>query len=218
MFEARSEGNKLRALLATASAAAALAAFSDGAAAADCAGLAGKSFGDVTVTAATNVSPPSSIVGNDSPKAVAVNVPFCRVQGSIKASADSDIAFEVWLPPEAAWNGKYEGVGNGGFGGSLIYGSMIWPLEGGYAVSATNAGHAGGSLDASWALGHREKVADFGWRGIHETAAASKAIIEAYYGKAPSHAYFSGCSNGGRQALMEAQRFPKDYDGIVAGA
>ena len=122
------------------------------------------------------------------------------------------------MPPQAAWNSKYEGVGNGGFAGSLIYPSMDWALEAGYAVSGTNTGHSGGSLDAGWALGHPEKIVDFGWRGIHETAAASKAIIEAYYGKAPARAYFAGCSDGGREALMEAQRFPKDYDGIVAGA
>ena len=148
---------------------------------------------------------------------MAVNAPFCRVQGSIKPSSNSDIGFEVWLPPQGAWNGKYEGIGNGGFAGSLIY-PMDWALEGGYAVSGTATGHSGGSLDAGWALGHPEKITDFGWRAIHETASASKAIIEAYYAKPPAHSYFSGCSDGGREALMEAQRFPKDYDGIVAGA
>jgi hypothetical protein len=95
---------------------------------------------------------------------------------------------------------------------------MDWALQGGYAVSGTDTGHSGGSLEAGWALGHPEKIVDFGWRGVHETAVASKAIIEAYYAKAPTHAYFAGCSDGGREALMEAQRFPKDYDGIVAGA
>jgi tannase/feruloyl esterase len=189
-----------------------------GAEAADCGALAGKTFGDSIITAATNVSPPSSVVGMDPPTPVAVNAPFCRIQGSMKPSSDSDIAFEVWLPPQAAWNGKYEGVGNGGFAGSLIYPSMDWALEAGYAVSATNTGHSGGSLDARWALGHPEKITDFGWRAIHETASASKAIVEAYYAKPPAHSYFSGCSDGGREALMEAQRFPKDYDGIVAGA
>ncbi len=194
-------------------------AFTTGAAAAaDCGALAGKTFGDATISAATNVSPPSSVVGMDPPTPVAVNAPFCRIQGSIKPSSDSDIAFEVWLPPQAAWNSKYEGVGNGGFAGSLIYPSMDWALEAGYAVSGTTTGHSGASLDAGWALGHPEKIVDFGWRGIHETAAVSKAIIEAYYGKAPARAYFAGCSDGGREALMEAQRFPKDYDGIVAGA
>ena len=143
------------------------------AAAADCGALAGKTFGDATITAATNVSPPSSVVGMDPPTPVAVNAPFCRIQGSIKPSSDSEITFEVWLPPQATWNSKYEGVGNGGFAGSLIYPSMDWALEAGYAVSGTTTGHSGGSLDAGWALGHPEKIVDFGWRGIHETAVAS---------------------------------------------
>jgi hypothetical protein len=95
---------------------------------------------------------------------------------------------------------------------------MAWALDAGYAVSATDTGHSGGSLEAGWALGHPEKIVDFGWRAIHDTAVASKAIVEAFYAKAPAHSYFSGCSDGGREALMEAQRFPTDYDGIVAGA
>ncbi len=188
------------------------------AAAASCESLAGKSFGDATITAATPVAPPFTIAGLDPPAPVTVSEPFCRVQGAIKPSADSDIKFEVWLPTALAWNGKYEGVGNGGFAGSLIYGPMNWGLKAGYAVAGTDTGHAGSSLESSWALGHPEKIKDFGWRAIHETALASKAIVEAYYAKAPAHAYFSGCSDGGREALMEAQRFPTDYDGIVAGA
>ena len=146
-----------------------------------------------------------------------VNVPFCRVQGSIRPSLNSEIAFEVWLPPQAAWNGKYEGIGNRGFGGTLLYRPMNWALEGGYAVSATDRGHNGVALDSRWALGHPEKIVDFGWRAIHETASASKAIIEAYYARHATHAFFIGCSDGGREALMEAQRFPRDYDGIVVG-
>jgi hypothetical protein len=140
------------------------------------------------------------------------------VQGVIKPTADSDIKFEVWLPPESVWNGRYGAIGNGGFAGSMIVPSMEWRLQEGYAVSGTDTGHTGGPLDAAWAIGHPEKIADFGWRAIHETAEASKGVIAAYYGKAASHAYFAGCSDGGREALMAAQRFPKDFDGIVAGA
>ena len=106
----------------------------------------------------------------------------------------------------------------GGFAGSMILPSMAWRLKEGYAVSGTDTGHTGGPLDAAWALGHPEKIADFGWRAIHETAEASKAVIAGYYDKPASHAYFAGCSDGGREALMAAQRFPKDFDGIVAGA
>jgi Tannase and feruloyl esterase len=174
------------------------------AAAADCQGLAGKNFGDATISAATSVAPPFNVTGQDPPTPVSVNKPFCRVEGVLKPSADSDVKFEVWLPPESAWNGKYQGIGIGGFAGSLIYRSMDRSLEAGYAVSGTDTSHSGGPLDAAWALGHPEKIVDFGWRAIHETAVASKVIIEAYYGKPPVHAYFSGCSDGGREALMEA--------------
>ena len=152
------------------------------------------------------------------PQLVSVPVPFCRVEGVIRPTTDSDIRFELWLPPPATWNGKYQGVGNGGFAGFITYQPMAQALEAGYAVSGTDAGHVASVTDARWAIGHPEKVADFGWRAIHETAQASKAIAEAYYGRAPSHAYFSGCSDGGREALMEAQRFPDDYDGIVSVA
>jgi Tannase and feruloyl esterase len=188
------------------------------AAAASCESLTGKTFGDASIVSANAVTPPFSVISLDPPAPVPVNAPFCRVQGTLKPSSDSDIKFEVWLPPTTAWNGKYQGVGNGGFAGSLIYSAMVRGLDAGYAVSATDTGHAGGSLDSLWALGHPEKIADFGWRAIHDTATASKAIVEAYYQKSPAHSYFSGCSDGGREALMEAQRFPKDYDGIVAGA
>src|SRR6202030_1878260 len=91
-------------------------------------------------------------------------------------------------------------------------------LATGYAASSTDTGHKGAATDARWALGHPEKILDFGYRAVHETAEQSKAIIRAFYGEAPKHSYFSSCSNGGRQALMEAQRFPADYDGIIAGA
>ena len=183
----------------------------------NCARLAGETFGHASIASATNVSPPFGVAGNNPPIPVTVNTPFCRVQGSIRPAPDSDIAFEVWLPPTAVWNGKYEGVGNRGFGGTLLYRPMNWALEGGYAVSATDRGHKGVAVDASWAPGHPERMADFGWRAIHETALASKAVIEAFYGKPPAHAYFIGCSDGGREGLMEAQRFPNDYDGVVVG-
>jgi Tannase and feruloyl esterase len=196
----------------------ALVAGAGAAAAADCSALAGKSFGPATITGATSVTPPSSLLGADPPLPTEIKAPFCRVQGVIKPSADSDIKFEVWLPPQGAWNGRYGAIGNGGFAGSLILPSLAWRLEEGYAVSGTDTGHPGGSLDAGWALGHPEKIADFGWRAIHETATASKAVIDAYYGKPASKSYFAGCSDGGREALIAAQRFPKDFDGILAGA
>jgi feruloyl esterase len=149
---------------------------------------------------------------------VPVTTAFCRVAGVITPSADSRILFEVWMPA-TGWNGKFQGVGNGGFAGRVNYAQLVAALAGGYATASTDTGHQNsGGIDATWALGHPEKVIDFGYRAIHETAVKAKALIKAYYGEAPKRSYFSSCSNGGRQALMEAQRFPEDYDGIIAGA
>jgi hypothetical protein len=142
---------------------------------------------------------------------------FCRVQGVLAPSADSHIEFEVWLPV-TGWNGKYLGVGNGGFAGSIGYTALADAVANGYAASSTDTGHQAGGTDGTWALGHYEKMVDYGYRAIHETAAKTKAIVAEFYGGAPKRSYFSSCSNGGRQALMEAQRYPADYDGIIAGA
>lgn len=142
---------------------------------------------------------------------------FCRVAGVIRPSEDSHIEFEVWMP-EAGWNRKFYGVGNGGFAGAISYGGLAQAVRRGYAAASTDTGHRGEGRDASWALGHPEKIVDFGWRAIHEMTVKSKAIVRAFYGEPPRRSYFSACSNGGRQALMEAQRFPEDYDGIIAGA
>jgi len=142
---------------------------------------------------------------------------FCRVQGVIAASSDSHIEFEVWMPA-AGWNRKYQGVGNGGFAGEITYSQMAAALKAGYATASTDTGHKAGGTDAQWALGHPEKIVDYGYRAIHETADKAKALIRAFYGEPATSSYFTGCSNGGRQALMEAQRYPQDYDGIIAGA
>ena len=142
---------------------------------------------------------------------------FCRVEGVIRPTNDSNIDFEVWLP-ESDWNGKYEGAGNGGFGGSINYYRLAEAVNAGYAGSSTDTGHTGTSGEVSWATGHREKIIDFDYRAIHLTAETAKSIISAFYGKPATRSYFSSCSNGGRQGLMEAQRYPKDYDGILAGA
>jgi len=152
------------------------------------------------------------------PGAFLVKTPaFCRAGGIITPSSDSDIHFEVWLP-ESGWNGEFRGTGNGGFAGSINYSEMAAALRDGYATASTDTGHSADGIDAGWALGHPEKITDFGYRAIHEMTIKAKAVIQAFYGEAPKHAFFSSCSNGGRQALMEAQRFPEDYDGILAGA
>ncbi|MBZ5608525.1 MAG: tannase/feruloyl esterase family alpha/beta hydrolase [Acidobacteriia bacterium] len=140
---------------------------------------------------------------------------FCRVQATLKPSSDSDIKVEVWLPA-SGWNGKYEAVGNGGWSGAIGYAAMAEALRRGYATSSTDTGHEGGS--ASFALGHPEKLIDYAYRSEHEMTVKSKAIIAAFYGSGPKLSYWNGCSAGGKQALKEAQRFPADFDGIIAGA
>lgn len=143
--------------------------------------------------------------------------PFCRVTAVARPSADSDIKIEVWMPV-SGWNGKFQGQGNGGFAGEIDYHLLGLAVSQGYATAATDTGHAASGLDASWALGHPEKIVDFGYRAIHEMTRVGQAMTQAFYGQRPRHSYFASCSNGGRQALMEAQRFPADYDGIMAGA
>jgi feruloyl esterase len=142
---------------------------------------------------------------------------FCRVTAVAKPSSDSEIKIEVWMPA-TGWNGKFRGQGNGGFAGEIDYHSLGLAISQGYASAATDTGHAADGTDATWALGHPEKIIDFAYRAIHEMTVVGKATVKAFYGDAPRRAYFANCSNGGRQALMEAQRFPDDYDGILAGA
>ncbi len=120
--------------------------------------------------------------------------------------------------PISGWNGKFEQVGNGGFAGNIAYGSLELELSRGYATASTDDGHVGSVVDASWAVGYPEKVVDYGYRAVHETSVSAKKLIRAFYGTTPSYSYFNGCSNGGREALMEAQRFPQDFNGILVGA
>lgn len=139
---------------------------------------------------------------------------FCRVAATTKPA----VRFEVWLPL-ANWNGKFQGVGNGANAGSIVYGAMATALRRGYATASTDTGHAtSNARDGAWAMGHPGLVVDFAYRAVHVTADHAKKIVEALYRQGPSHSYFMSCSTGGRQALMEAQRFPDDYDGIIAGA
>src|SRR5215469_5193504 len=139
----------------------------------------------------------------------------CRVAATLKPSSDSDIRIEVWMPA-AGWNGKYQAVGNGGWSGAISTSAMEEALKSGYATSSTDTGHEGGS--ASFALGHPEKLIDYAYRSEHEMTLKAKAIVQAFYGKAQTHAYWSGCSAGGKQGLKEAQMYPDDFDGIVAGS
>jgi feruloyl esterase len=153
----------------------------------------------------------------NNPRAFATLSAFCRVTGTLTPSADSAIRMEVWLPI-AKWNGKLEGVGNGGWAGSIFYGALADAVSSGYAVVATDTGHAGGMGDGTFAFNHPEKLTDFGYRAVHEMTVTAKAVALAAYGTAPRLSYWFGCSTGGRQGLKEAQKYPADYDGILAGA
>jgi feruloyl esterase len=185
-----------------------------------CAGLSGQSIPNATIKTAERITAGSfPIPGQQS--TLPDLPPFCRVAGTLHPSNDSDIQFEVWLPDEANWNARYLGAGNGGFAGSISYSAIASALRRGYATASTDTGHtaAGGfTIDASWADGHPEKLIDYGYRAIHETTVTAKALVKAFYQKKLEHSYFSSCSNGGRQALMEVQRYPEDFDGIIAGA
>ena len=132
-----------------------------------------------------------------------------------KPSSDSDIRIEVWLP-ESGWNGKFQAVGDGGLAGSIPFALMAPALAAGYATAGTDTGHVGGNADFMPA--HPEKLIDFAYRSTHEMAVTGKAVIAAFYGNAPIWSYYNACSGGGRHALTSAQRYPVDFQGIVAGA
>jgi feruloyl esterase len=180
---------------------------------APCASLASMAIPNGTVTFADAVDAGAFTP----PNAQSVNLaqPICRVVATLKPSPDSNITVEVWLPARG-WNGRFVAVGNGAFNGTIAYGAMAAALLRGYATASTDTGHTGGG--AAWALDHPEKVIDFGWRSAHEMAVLSKQIVAAHYGSPVRYAYWNGCSAGGRQAMQEAQRFPEDFDGIIAGA
>jgi len=200
---------------------------------ADCASLISRRFPDTEMIKAEPVAkgalvPPSGAWSP--PLDVFSDLPaLCRVAGIIRPTADSAIGFELWLPER--WNGRYLQTGNGGFAGVINYLGLVAGLRNGFAVASTDAGHGGETTSlgspyreserqyhADWAMGHSEKVIDFGYRAVHLTSVVAKQIVNAHYERNFSTAYFSGCSNGGREGLMEAQRYPDDFDGWVLGA
>jgi len=140
---------------------------------------------------------------------------FCRVAATLAPTSDSDIRIEVWLPA-SGWNGKFQAVGNGGWAGIISYPAMAEAIKRGYATASTDTGHTGAG--GSFALGHPEKFIDFAYRSEHEMTVKAKALVSAFYGAAPKFSYWNGCSTGGRQGLAEVQRYPDDFDGVVAGA
>lgn len=144
-------------------------------------------------------------------------VDFCRVRTRLHPTRDSDILVEAWLPDN--WKGKLLGVGGGGFSGGYATAaiSLRGALEQGYAGVSTDVGHPA-TESAKWAFGHQQKLIDYAYRGNHLAAVVAKQAITAFYGTPAKRTYFHGCSNGGRDALMEVSRFPQDYDGVIAGA
>ncbi len=139
----------------------------------------------------------------------------CRVAATLKPSSDSDIKTEVWLPI-AGWNGKLLAVGNGGWGGPMDYEAMSDGLHRGYAVTATDDGNPTRGR-GEFVYGHPEKLIDFAYRSEHEMTVKAKAIVRAFYGRDPRYSYWDGCSGGGREGLLQAYRYPDEFDGIIAG-
>ena len=171
---------------------------------------------DATITAAESVAAGTQQAARGGRGAQAAPLPaHCRVALTLTPSRDSQIDMELWMPAEN-WNGNFLAVGNGGWAGNIERAALAAGLARGYAVASNDTGHKGGS--ASFAVGHPEKLVDFGYRAMHEMAVQSKTIIHAFYKRAPRLAFYQGCSTGGRQGLMEAQRYPADFDAIVAGA
>jgi feruloyl esterase len=189
-----------------------------------CEGLASLTLPTTTITLAQSVGAgafmPPAVAGAPTPTPAATEaftalLAFCRVAATLKPTSDSDIKIEVWLP-SSNWNGKFQAVGNGGWAGTVSYAAMAEALRRGYATTSTDTGHA--SAGGSFALDHPEKFIDFAYRSEHEMTVKAKAIINAFYGRAPTYSYWNGCSTGGRQGLAEVQRYPNDFDGVIAGA
>ncbi|MCW4461994.1 tannase/feruloyl esterase family alpha/beta hydrolase [Sphingomonas sp. BT-65] len=187
----------------------------------NCAALTGRPLANGKIEAAALLTTGATVDTGPGMPGLPASAPFCRVQAVLTPVPSSSIKVEVWLPERAAWNGKLMGAGNGGFGANLGIPALLMrgAVSRGYAAVGSDMGHFGKSdVDASWALNAPEKIKDYGWRANHLAAQAAKQVIAAYYAAPLAASYFHGCSDGGRQALIEARRFPEDYDAIIAGA
>ena len=187
----------------------------------NCADLSDIGLPKTTITAATLIQsppdyfPPRTTGPFGTRPGLKVSVPFCRVVGYIEPVAGSHIGFEVWMPPAESWNGRFLATGNPAFEGAISYGGMARIVEQGYATASTDTGHV--ASGHSWAVGYPERLTDWGHRAVHETTMAAKRLIREFYGKPQDFAYWSSCHNGGNQGLNEVQRYPEDYDGVIAG-
>ena len=184
--------------------------------AASCAALAGRTIAPNTRIESAEYLPDGGTVGTTK-----VSIPFCRAIGVVTPTPDSHIGFEVWLPPASAWNGNFRGEGSGGSAGAISPGPMRDALMSGYATMSTDNGHLdgqSGGYGLSWAYKHPEKMIDWAWRALHLSTIAAKKTVAVFYGKPAGKNYFISCSAGSHHAIMEATRFPSDYDGMVGGA
>ena len=182
--------------------------------AADCSALKFVKLADTTITSAEVVAAGSFTPPGERARPIENLPPFCAVKGVIKPTPTSNIQFEAWLP-QSGWNGKLHVVGNGGLAGTISYPAMATALKDGFATASTDTGHTSAE-PATW-LQDKERLIDYSSRGLHLTTVNAKELTKAFYTQAPTYAYYSGCSTGGKQGLMEAQRYPADFDGILAG-
>ena len=184
-----------------------------------CDDLKGMKVSGGTVVAAARVDNGMIPGGRGGAAAPATPLPrFCRVSVVLSSGPGSTINVEIWLPDAAQWNGNFLGTGNGGFAGSITTGALVTGLRSYYATANTDMGTAEVNGNYNSGVGKPEIIKDWGWRSTHAMTLAGKEITRAYYEEPIKKSLFSGCSTGGHQALMEAQRFPEDYDGILAGA
>lgn len=183
-----------------------------------CESLLSFGFANTTITSAVSV-PGGPYVAPDTWHLAFTNLPpSCQVSATIKPTSDSDINVQVWMPTQR-YNGRYLGTGNGGYAGGFFQSELAAGINNGFATANTDMGTSpADGISADALVGHPEKWKDFGWRATHLMTTFAQALILTFYGDPPSRSYFAGCSTGGQQALMEAQRFPDDYDGILAGA
>jgi feruloyl esterase len=206
-----------------------------------CTNLQSLQLKDTMITSAVdNTSGSFTVPGSNPPNTISGLPPFCRVTATLVPTADSNIKIEVWLP-ESGWNGRFLGTGGGGFQGVINYAELTSGLQGGFAATNSDLGTGSSGCNPLYCgsdgittplatafgdpgvasaglFGHPERIKDFGFRAIHLMTLRGKEIAGAFYGQSAHKAYFAGCSTGGQNALMEAQRFPNDYDGILAGA
>ena len=186
---------------------------SPAASAATCSSLTTLQLPDTTITLAQSYAAGDTVSGTTK-----APVGLCRVAGTVKPGKSSNIHFEVWIPTDGSWNGKYQQIGNGGFAGSISLSNIANAVSRGFATAGTDDGTSGPPSGAPSFIGNEDVLLDYGYRAIKVTSDDSKAVIEALTGTEPRYSYFVGCSDGGREALMQAQRYPHDFDGIIVGS